>query len=81
MRLSVLTYEGIAQLVPALVGGLLWRRMTVQGALSGLLVGEAIVVPLALFGHDPLLGVNVGIFGLVANVVVNVVVSRMTGAR
>ena len=35
VRLSVLSYEGIAQLVPAVVGGLLWRRMTVQGALAG----------------------------------------------
>ena len=26
VRLSVLSYEGIAQLVPALVGGLLWRQ-------------------------------------------------------
>ena len=78
VRLSVLSYEGIAQLVPAVVGGLLWRRMTVQGALAGLVVGEAIVVPLALSGNDPLLGVNVGLIGLVANALVNVAVSRAT---
>ncbi len=78
VRLSVLSYEGIAQLVPALVGGLLWRKMTVQGALAGLLVGEAIVVPLALSGNDPFLGINAGLIGLVANVLVNVVVSRFT---
>ena len=72
----VLSYEGIAQLVPAVVGGLLWRRMTVQGALAGLIVGEAIVVPLALGGHDPFLGINAGLLGLVANVIVNVAVSR-----
>ena len=35
VRLSVLSYEGVAQLVPAVVGGLLWRRMTVAGAASG----------------------------------------------
>jgi SSS family solute:Na+ symporter len=78
VRLSVLSYEGIAQLVPALIGGLLWRRMTVQGALAGLLVGEAIVVPLALSGNDPFLGINAGLLGLVANIVVNVIVSRAT---
>jgi SSS family solute:Na+ symporter len=78
VRLSVLSYEGIAQLVPALIGGLLWRRMTVQGALAGLLVGEAIVVPLAMTGHDPFLGINAGLLGLVANVIVNVLVSRST---
>jgi hypothetical protein len=41
-------------------------------------VGEAIVVPLALSGHDPLLGVNVGLIGLAANTLVNVAVSRAT---
>jgi hypothetical protein len=41
-------------------------------------VGETIVVPLALSGHDPLLGVNVGLIGLVANALVNVAVSRAT---
>jgi solute:Na+ symporter, SSS family len=76
VRLSVLSYEGIAQLVPAVVGGLLWRRMTVQGALAGIIGGELIVVPLALSGNDPLLGVNVGLIGLVANALANVVVSR-----
>src|SRR3954449_7915868 len=78
VRLSVLSYEGVAQLVPALIGGLLWRRMTVRGALAGLLVGEAIVVPLAIGGHDPFLGINAGLLGLVANVIVNVLVSRAT---
>jgi len=76
VRLSVLSYEGIAQLVPAVVGGLLWRRMTTAGALAGIVVGEAIVVPLALGGHDPLLGINAGLIGLLANVLVNVAVSR-----
>jgi SSS family solute:Na+ symporter len=76
VRLSVLSYEGIAQLVPAVVGGLLWRRMTTAGALAGIVVGEAIVVPLALGSHDPWHGINAGLIGLVANVIVNVAVSR-----
>jgi SSS family solute:Na+ symporter len=76
VRLSVLSYEGLAQLVPALIGGLLWRRMTMPGALAGLVVGEAIVAPLALSGHDPFLGVNAGLLGLVANAIVCVAVSR-----
>ena len=39
-------------------------------------MGEAIVVPLALSGNDPFLGINAGLIGLVANVLVNVTVSR-----
>jgi SSS family solute:Na+ symporter len=76
VRLSVLSYEGIAQLVPAVVGGLLWRKMTTAGAFAGIVVGEAIVVPLTLSSHDPWHGVNAGLLGLVANVIVNVAVSR-----
>ncbi|HET6549256.1 MAG TPA: sodium:solute symporter family protein [Solirubrobacter sp.] len=76
VRLSVLSYEGIAQFVPALVGGLLWRRMTTAGALAGLIAGVAIVAPLALSGHDPFLGLNAGLLGLVVNLAVNVAVSR-----
>jgi solute:Na+ symporter, SSS family len=76
VRLSVLSYEGVAQFVPALVGGLLWRRMTTAGALAGLIAGEAIVAPLALSGHDPFLGVNAGLPALVVNIAVNVAVSR-----
>jgi SSS family solute:Na+ symporter len=81
VRLSVLSYEGIAQLVPAVVGGLLWRRMTMYGALAGIIAGEAIVVPLALGGHDPWFGVNAGLVGLVVNVLVNVAVSRATASE
>ena len=76
VRLSVLSYEGVAQLVPAVIGGLLWRRMTVAGAAAGIVVGWAIVCPLALSGNDPLLGINAGLIGLVANVLVNVTISR-----
>jgi solute:Na+ symporter, SSS family len=76
VRLSVLSYEGLAQLVPALIGGLLWRRMTMAGALAGLVVGEAIVAPLALSGHDPFIGVNAGLLALAANATVCVAVSR-----
>src|SRR3954453_6180925 len=78
VRPSVLSYEGLPQIAPgpAVGGGLLWRRMPPAGALAGIVVGEAIVVPLALGGHDPLLGINAGLIGLVANVLVNVAVSR-----
>jgi SSS family solute:Na+ symporter len=50
--------------------------MSTAGALAGIVVGEAIVVPLALGSHDPFHGINAGLIGLVANVIVNVVVSR-----
>ena len=33
-------------------------------------------MPLALSGNDPFLGINAGLLGLVANVIVNVTVSK-----
>ena len=50
------------------------RRMTVAGVAAGIVVGWAIVCPLALSGNDPFLGINAGLLGLVANVLVNVAI-------
>ena len=81
VRLSVISYEGIVQIAPVLSLGLLWRGMTARGAISGLIVGMVIVVALFVTGNDPLFGINGGLFGLVANMAVNGVVSRMTSSR
>ncbi|WP_052866587.1 sodium:solute symporter family protein [Streptomyces niger] len=70
VQLSVLSYEGLAQLVPVVLLALFWRRMTKAGALAGLFTGLAVVVALWATGNDPLYGVNGGIVGLVANLVV-----------
>ena len=75
VRLSVLSYEGIAQFVPLLLLGLLWRRMTTTGAVSGLVVGVTLNAILVFSGHDPLYGINAGLISLVVNIAVNVVVS------
>jgi solute:Na+ symporter, SSS family len=68
VQLSVISYQGLAQLLPVLIGALLWKRMTLPAALAGLTAGMAIVVPLTLSGNDPLGGVNVGLYGLAVNV-------------
>ena len=83
VNLSVLSYEGLAQLVPTILLGLLWRRMSTAGAVSGLLVGSAVMVALAVTGNDPLWGINGGLIALVPNVLITVVVSlaRPSGAR
>lgn len=75
VNLSVLSYEGLAQLVPTVLLGLLWRRMSAAGAVSGLLVGSAVMVLLAATGNDPLWGVNGGLIALVPNVIITVAVS------
>lgn len=80
VRLSLVSYEGMAQLVPMLLLGLVWRGLTVSGAVSGLVVGVAAVCLLVFSGNDPVWGVNAGMVALVLNLVVAVVVSVTRGA-
>ncbi len=75
VRLSLISYEGMAQLVPMLLVGLVWRRLSLVGALSGLGVGVVIVCVLVFGGHDPVFGVNAGILALAANLVVTLAVT------
>ncbi|MFJ6749753.1 sodium:solute symporter [Streptomyces sp. NPDC091266] len=75
VRLSLISYEGMAQLVPMLLLGLVWRRLTLHAAASGLVVGVALVCVLVFGGHDPLWGMNAGILGLAVNVVVALAVT------
>ena len=75
VRLSVLSYEGLAQLLPLVVISLLWRRMSLAGGTAGMLVGILIVVVLVATGHDPWFGINAGAVGLVANLAVTWVAS------
>jgi solute:Na+ symporter, SSS family len=70
-NLLLLTYSGLDQFVPAIGLALLTRRLVDAGwVLAGLLLGEIVVIwltfaPLPAFGH-----VNVGLIGLVPNLVV-----------
>ncbi|MFD8984499.1 sodium:solute symporter [Streptomyces sp. NPDC059564] len=83
VRLSLVSYEGMAQLVPMLLLGLVWRGLTVSGAVGGLVVGVVVVCLLVFSGNDPVWGVNAGMVALVLNLVVAVavVVSVSPGAR
>ncbi|MFF5567270.1 sodium:solute symporter [Streptomyces sp. NPDC012623] len=72
VRLSLISYEAMAQLLPMLLLGLVWRRLTVVGGLAGLAVGVATVCSLVFSGHDPVWGINAGIVALAANLVVAV---------
>jgi Na+/proline symporter len=81
VQLSVLSYEGLAQLVPIVLLALFWRRMTTTGAVTGLAVGTAITVGLWLADRDPLYGVNAGLIGLTANLLVTALLSHARPSR
>ncbi|MET9606103.1 sodium:solute symporter family protein [Streptomyces sp. NPDC006512] len=81
VRLSLVSYEGMAQLLPMLLLGLVWRRLTAAGAVGGLAVGVAVVCGLVFTGHDPVWGVNAGMVALMLNLAVALGVSWAAGPR
>ncbi len=73
-----------ASFFPALVLGVFWKRLNRQGAIAGLVVGLAVTIlyiylnkyqGFSLFGIQHTAS---GVFGLVANLIVTVVVTLMT---
>ena len=77
VRLSLISYEGMAQLLPLVLVGLVWRGMTLRGGVCGLGVGVGVVCALVFSGNDPLWGVNAGLLALVVNLAVAVSVSLL----
>ncbi|MBB5155268.1 sodium:solute symporter family protein [Saccharopolyspora phatthalungensis] len=75
VQLSVLSYQGLAQLLPVVLISLLWKRMSTAGAAAGLGAGVIVVGVLVSTGNDPWLGINTGLLGLAVNVLVNVAVT------
>lgn len=80
VRLSVLSYEGLAQLLPVVLLSLLWRRLSLVAALSGLAVGVVLVFTLVFSDHDPLYGMNAGVVALAANLLTTAVVAWLRPA-
>ena len=62
--LLILGYDGVCQLFP--------------GVVAGLLTGVGVALALILSGNDPVLGLNAGFVALAANALVTVVVSLLT---
>ncbi|GAB3564593.1 sodium:solute symporter family protein [Spelaeicoccus albus] len=75
VNLSVLSYEGLAQLVPVVLLSLYWPRMSKVAGASGLIVGSIAMVVLHYTGHDPLWGINGGLIALALNLIVVIAVT------
>jgi SSS family solute:Na+ symporter len=75
VRLSVISYEGLAQLLPLVVIALVWRRMSLVGGVAGMTVGILVVVVLMVTGNDPWNGINAGALALAVNLALTGVVS------
>lgn len=55
--------------------GLMWRRLTLRGVMSGLVVGVGVVCGFVFTENDPVWGVNAGIVALGANLAVALAVT------
>jgi len=81
LYLTDVSVPGFAQWAPALVGGLLWKRGTKQGAIAGTITGVVYLVLSLLVVVDGERILVVGhpvIASLLANTIVYVVVSLVT---
>jgi SSS family solute:Na+ symporter len=81
VSLLLLGYAGVAQLLPGVIFGLYWRRVTTVGVFAGISTGIAIALLLILTGRDPYRGVNAGFIALCCNFAVTAVVSLLTAVR
>jgi SSS family solute:Na+ symporter len=82
VNLLLTGYSGVTQFFPMIVFGLFWKRSTLAGAFSGLIIGEFLVFYMILNKMDPWaiagLHLNAGFVALAVNLCVFLVVSMMT---
>jgi SSS family solute:Na+ symporter len=77
VELLLLYYNGSAQILPGVVATFLWPRATAWGVGGGIVAALAVALPLAALNLAPL-GINPGLLGVAANVIVLVTVSLLT---
>ncbi|HEY1771595.1 MAG TPA: sodium:solute symporter family protein [Gammaproteobacteria bacterium] len=72
------SYGGVAQVFPVLIATFYWPRATAVGVGAGLLAGVAVNMLFLLAPALKPVPLHEGIYGLIANVIVLVVVSKLT---
>ncbi len=78
LMLSNIASPGFSLWLPALVGGVLWRRGTAQGAIAGIVVGFAWLI-IGSFLYKPLLlGFHPIFAPLTANIIIYITISLAT---
>ncbi|MGQ9652306.1 MAG: sodium:solute symporter family protein [Phycisphaerae bacterium] len=82
VTIGLVALGGTAQVIVPTIGALYWKRSTAAGAIAGLIVGIAAVLLLTFVpGWNNPLGYHAGLWGLVGNAIVFVVVSLATAPR
>jgi SSS family solute:Na+ symporter len=78
VSLLLWAYGPVGQFFPAVVATLFWKRATGAGVLTGLLAGGAVTVLFTLDGALRPWPLHAGIYGVVVNVVLLIIVSMAT---
>ncbi|GAA3058026.1 MULTISPECIES: sodium:solute symporter family protein [Actinomycetes] len=84
IAIGLVAYAGLAQVIVPTVGALFWRRASVAGATSGLIVGITTLVLFTIFPAlvpGPFSVHGAGLLSLLLNVVVFISVSLLTRPR
>jgi solute:Na+ symporter, SSS family len=81
VNLLLMGYAGVTQFFPGVVLGLYWKRVTMSGVLSGLIVGVATAMFLMLGHWDPWFGWSAGFLALCLNFAVTLLVSLLTSVN
>jgi len=81
VSLLLLGYAGVTQFFPGVVLGLFWKRVTMVGVLTGMIVGVACTAFLILSNRDPIGGLNAGFLSLCFNFAVTVLVSILAPVK
>ena len=79
VTLLLSAYGAVVQFATAVVAALYWRWATGPGVLSGLLVGSLVTVVLVVEPAWQPIPLHAGLYGLIANLVSLVLVSRLFG--
>ena len=75
--LAELKNELLCQVSPLFVLGVGWQGLTARGAVAGMAVGTTIAAGSKMLGYSKFFGIHTGLYGLLANVAVCVLVSRL----
>ncbi|MCH7681532.1 sodium:solute symporter family protein, partial [candidate division KSB1 bacterium] len=60
--------ELLAQAAPVIILGVVWRRLTGQAALTGVVAGTTLALILTFLGYGKIWGFHAGLLGLGLNV-------------
>jgi SSS family solute:Na+ symporter len=80
-KIAQFAFTGFAVFYPLLIGGIFWRRATKWGAMSSLLVGQALAITGYLGWYPALWGLQPVFWGVALGTVTLVAVSLLTPAQ